>query len=229
MSKSVPKSQYSINFDIGATNIRANLPLDGKNTKAIRVKTPSNQRSFVVIIKKIINKLSHNHAICKINIGIAGVISGYKVAKSSIIYLKNFDFKKIIPLNIELLVDNDARMFLRLAISTFKLNKAKRVLAFTIGTGIGRAYAENGQVQKIKLFEHAEKWEGNYQAWRFKNPKIVAEFLIKNLLPIIHKYQPQIIVFGGGVIKNKVGLVSALRTSLRALKVKSKLIFWTPK
>ena len=41
-------------------------------------------------------------------------------------------------------------------------------MGFTVGTGIGRAFAENGKVKKIKKFEYPEKWEKQYQKIRDK-------------------------------------------------------------
>src|SRR3989344_870090 len=123
-----------LTLDIGGSKIRA-------GRKEFR--TPKNRKSFASLLKKFSDAK-------RVEIGVAGVISGTRVVFSpNIPYLKNFDFQKIFPKTI-LRVDNDARVFLHAKLETWKSDFQKevrlprRVLAFTIGTGIGRALAEKG-------------------------------------------------------------------------------------
>src|SRR3989304_2590142 len=83
-----------------------------------------------------------------IDVGAAGIIGKNKIIFSpNIPYLKNFDFRGVFP-GFSVKIDNDARVFLRDELKAG--GKDKIVMAFTIGTGIGRAFAENGKVEKIK-------------------------------------------------------------------------------
>ncbi len=174
-----------LRIDIGGTKIRV-----GRR----EFPTPKDKKSFILFLKKFRNAK-------KIEMAVAGVISGTKIVISpNIPYLKNFDFKSLFP-KADLRVDNDARVFLR---EKLRKIKAKKVLAFMIGTGIGRAYSERGKVKMIKKLEYPEKWEKEYQKIRDrKDYKKLAEFLGEKLSVLIKKYKPEAIILGGGVIKRR--------------------------
>ncbi len=202
--------KYYVGIDIGGTKIKSALFRDKKIVGQIIVKTPQNKKEFIKILKIILKKFiksasKNNQRINGIGIGCAGEINGNKVISSrNILCLKNFDFRIIFPKPLLLKVDNDARYFLEKKMQTMAGNKTKRILAFTIGTGIGRAYAENGKVKKIKKFEYAEKWEKEYQKiYNPKNDAPLAQFLSKKLTPIVKKYKPDIIILAGGAVKRK--------------------------
>lgn len=77
-------------------------------------------------------------------------------------------------------------------------------MAFTVGTGVGRAFARNGRVEKIRKFEYPEKWEREYQKIRdSKNTAVLAEFLTSRFAAIIKKYNPETVLVGGGILKNR--------------------------
>ena len=185
-----------LTLDIGGSKIRA-------GRKEFR--TPKNRKSFASLLKKFSDAK-------RVEIGVAGVISGTRVVFSpNIPYLKNFDFQKIFPKAV-LRVDNDARVFLR---ERAKKVRAKRILTFTIGTGIGRAYAEKGRVKKIKNFEYPEKWEREYQKIRDrKDYEKLAMFLGEKFSVLIKKYKPEAVVLGGGVL-GKRGFFEKLREELK--------------
>lgn len=187
-----------LSIDIGGSKIRA---ISGR--KFWEFDTPENKKEFVRILKKITGA-------DKINVAVAGVVEGTKVKISpNIKYLKNFDFTKIYP---RVRVDNDARSFLRKKLRKFG---AKRILAFTIGTGIGRAWAEKGRVKKIKKLEYPEKWEREYQKIRDKKDyEKLAKFLGENLSVLIKKYEPEVVILGGGVLKKK-GFYRKLKKELK--------------
>lgn len=189
-----------LGLDIGGTKIRA---ISGR--KFLEFDTPEDKREFIKILKKFSSAE-------KVGIAVAGVVKGTKIKTSpNIKYLKNFDFKKIFPKAV-LRVDNDARFFLRERIRKFG---ARRVLAFTIGTGIGRAYAEKGKVKKIKKFEYPEKWEREYQKIRDrKDYEKLAKFLGKKFSVLIKKYKPEAVVLGGGVLKKR-GFYPKLKKELK--------------
>src|SRR3989344_5997774 len=178
-----------LNIDIGGTKIRANF-----GGKLQKWNTPRTKKEFA----KILEKLPRADAV---GIGVAGVISGTRVIKSpNIRYLKNFDFREIFP-KVVLRIDNDARVFLGERIGRFG---GRRILAFTIGTGIGRAYGEGGKVKMIKKFEYPVSWEKEYQKIRdSKDDRKLAEYLGKKLSVLIKKYKPETVILGGGVLKKK--------------------------
>ena len=196
-----------LNIDIGGTKIRANF-----GGKLQKWNTPRTKKEFA----KILEKLPRADAV---GIGVAGVISGTRVIKSpNIRYLKNFDFREIFP-KVVLRIDNDARVFLGERIGRFG---GRRILAVTIGTGIGRAYGEGGKVKMIKKFEYPVSWEKEYQKIRdSKDDRKLAEYLGKKLNAIIKKYKPDSIVLSGGVTRRK-GFYKKLS---KLLRVKTAMLF----
>lgn len=197
--------------------MRAELCLTGRALKSVSARLPKNLTDFEVLFKLFIKKLQPVHdQVRGVEVGIAGVVSGHRVLGCrNIPWFRKYDFRRLVPKKYKLVVDNDARMFLRQQLSSGAAGRAKRVLALTIGTGIGRAYAENGRVKKIKAFEHAETWEREYQRLRFRSPKFLAIFLAKKFKPIIKKYQPEVIILGGGVLAKKRGLRPLLKSVIK--------------
>lgn len=217
--------KYSVGIDIGGTKIRAVLWNGGKIVASFGVKTPKTKREFVKTLKRIFKKAAGKGAEIKAaGIGAAGIVEGRKVVSSpNIPYLKNFDFRGVFPA-LPLKVDNDARAFLAGEFKLGSLAKNKKILAFTAGTGIGRAFSRNGKVKKINKFEYPEKWEKEYQRIRdFENNAALAGFLGGKLSPIIEKYKPDIVLIGGGILKRK-DFFNRLRKELdeRISKVKFK-------
>ncbi|MEK7481918.1 MAG: ROK family protein [Patescibacteria group bacterium] len=196
---------YKLGIDIGGTKIRAVIWNGKKITSAFSAKTPKIKKEFIEILKTKIKKLiGNNGEIKSVGIGVAGVIGKNKIIFSpNISYLRNFNFRDIFP-RLPLKIDNDARVFLSGELKFGNGIKAKKVMGFTVGTGIGRAFAENGKVKKIKKFEYPEKWEKKYQRIRdFKTDVALAEFLGNRLALIAKKYSPEIVVIGGGILKRK--------------------------
>jgi predicted NBD/HSP70 family sugar kinase len=160
----------------------------------------------------------------QIGIGAAGIINETSVVFSpNIPYLKNFDFKKLWP-GQNLRVDNDARCFARAEVSLSANKKFKNVLALTIGTGVGRALAKNGEVAKIKRFEYPEKWEKEYQKIRDeKDTNLLSEFLSEKLAPLIKLFNPNAVIIGGGVSKRR-NFFKKIETSLKKSGVPAKIL-----
>lgn len=197
--------QYSIGIDIGGTKTKAVLWNKKKISKSKRILTPDTSKELKKVLQDIVQELSPKREDFLIGIGVAGTVKKTTLlSASNISKIKNFNFRNVFLKNIPLLVDNDARCFLKgeLILSSFK--KAKSILGLTIGTGIGRAYAKNGIVQRIKRFEDQEQWEKEYQGIRDKkNYVLLAQFLGQKLLPLLKKYNPEIIIIGGGLVRNK--------------------------
>lgn len=214
---------YKLGIDIGGTKIRGVL-LNAKNKiiADFEILTPKTKKEFIGTLKYKVGKLTAEKGINKIGIGAAGVIGKNKIIFSpNISYLKNFNFYSVFPGAI-FKIDNDARAFLRGEIAEMKKSdRNKKILAFTIGTGIGRAFAKNGKVKKIKNFEYPEKWEKEYQKIRDTGRSAeLARFLTDKLSVIIKKYNPEIVIIGGGILGRK----DFFRQLKRSLNKKAKSI-----
>lgn len=209
-----------IGIDIGGSKIRA-VSWDGKRVfKATEIKTPKNLTAF----KKLLGDILKNYRAKKIGIGVPGVISGNKILFCpNIKYLKNFDISQLRRRTSKFKLDNDARCFARAECLLGAGKGSKNVLTLTLGTGVGRAFAKNSRVLKIKKFEYPERWEKEYQKIRdSKNNRALANFLAKNLIGRFKKYNPAIIIAGGGVSERKGFLAELRKVSWRPVK-KSKL------
>lgn len=216
--------KYSIGIDIGGTKTKAVL-CDNKKTivKNIRILTPNTNKKLKRALSNIVKKLKPDKENFSIGVCAAGAIKNTSLLSAPNIFgVKNFDFKKIFPADIPLLIDNDARCFLKSEIA-FNPIKKDGVFGLTIGTGIGRAYAKNNAVQKIKRFEYPELWEKEYQKIKSgKDYALLAEFLGQKLSLILKRYNPKIIIIGGGVLKNKKFL-GELRREFKKQKIKSEI------
>ena len=198
--------QYLVGIDIGGTKTKAVLWDKKRISKSKRILTPNTNKELKQVLQGIIKELNPKKGSFLIGIGVAGVVKKtFLLSAPNLSKIKNLNFRKVFSESIPLLVDNDARCFLKGELVSNSFKKAKSVFGLTIGTGIGRAYAKNGVVQKIKRFEDHEQWEKEYQ--EIKNKKdysLLAQFLGQKLFPLLKKYDPEVIVIGGGVIKNKV-------------------------
>ena len=195
--------RYSLGIDIGGTKMRAVL-LEGKKiVRALELKTPNTKQKFINNLKRS-EGLAFNRKI-PVGIGVAGIIKNTTVVLSpNIPYLKNFDFKKKLPLSAKIRVDNDARCFARGEANFGAGKKFKKAFAVTIGTGVGRACVQDGAVKNIKKFEYPETWENEYQKIRAKHDDAaLAIFLGRKLFALIKSYQPDALILGGGALAKK--------------------------
>src|SRR3989344_8529809 len=214
---------YKLGIDIGGTKIKAILWNGKKISSVFNAKTPKTKKGFIKILKTVVKKFAKGDIKIKnIDVGSAGIIGKNKIIFSpNIPYLKNFDFRDVFP-SFSVKIDNDARVFLRDELKFGVGGKNKIVMAFTIGTGIGRAFAENGKVKKIKKFEYPEKWEKEYQKIRdSKNDQKLAEYLRGKLNLIIDKYKPGAVILGGGVLGRR-GFFEKIKRYLRVRVIKAR-------
>ena len=214
-----------LGIDIGGSKIRA-VRWDGSRASAtVEVATPRMKREFMRRLSSLIARLCRRTPgqVRGVGIGVAGRIRGTRVVSSrNISYLIDFDFK-ILPLPVPIHVDNDARTFARAEVELGAGRRSRRMLALTIGTGIGRAYAERGRVRIIKKFEHAEPWEPDYQRIRDGgDTRTLAAFLGEKLARIARHYRADAIVLGGGVL-GRHGFTRRLISNLRAQGLKAKV------
>ncbi len=219
------RRSYYLGIDIGGSKIRGVLWDGRRASAAVEVATPRMKREFMRRLSSSIARLWRRMPgqIRGVGIGVAGRIRGTQVVSSrNISYLRDFDFKiKILPLPVPIRVDNDARAFARAEVRLGAGRRSRRMLAFTIGTGIGRAYAEKGRVKTVKRFEHPEPWERRYQQIRdYGNTARLATFLGKKLAGMIRRYRADTIVLGGGVLGRR-GFRRRLASNLRAQGLKA--------
>lgn len=219
------RKKYIIGFDIGGTKMRGVLVCYNRIIKTVLTKTPLSKQKFIESFTRLLEQLKpKTREVLGIGIGVAGIVERQTVNFSSNIkYLSNFNFKEILPQYKKIKLDNDARAFLRGEYYLNKPSRVKRFMGITIGTGIGRAYGENGVVKNIKKFEYKENWEGEYQRLRFYSPSLVAKFIVYNLERIIKQYKPGIIFWGGGVIKNKKGLFGSIKQEFKKIHPQIKI------
>lgn len=216
--------RYFIGIDIGGTKTRGIL-WDGKKiVKTIEMSTPKTKKELKNKIKDIIERLKPKKKNFSLGIGTAGIIKkNILVFFPNIPQIKNFDFNKELPFRTSLAVDNDARSFLRGETLFGAAKNAKSAFGITIGTGIGRAFAENGIVKKIKKFEYPEPWEKDYQKIRnTKNSQFFIRFLGIKLTKLLRRYNPEIVVIGGGATKGK-NFFKKLADNLQKQGIKSKI------
>lgn len=193
-----------LGIDIGGTKIRGVL-WDGRRVlMAAEAATPHTRRAFVRCISSLIARLRRRAEgrIRGVGIGVAGRFLGTRVVRSrNIPYLRNLDVRAL-RLLIPIRMGNDAQAFARAETALGAGKRAQRMLAFTIGTGIGRAYTEEGRVRIIKRFERAEPWELDYQRIRDQgDTRMLTRYLAEKLSAIARRYQPDVIVLGGGVLE----------------------------
>jgi predicted NBD/HSP70 family sugar kinase len=215
----------TIGLDIGGTHISAVLINDKlKLLKKVQINTPRSKKVFASTIINLTRKLDSR---CnRVGIAVAGIVHNTRLSFApNIKYSKNTDFKNIFPKKFAIAVDNDARSFLRGETSQKNSAKKTKILAITIGTGIGRALAINGKIVNNKKFEYPEKWEPEYQAVREKSSTLkLTQYLANKLSVIILKYQPTLIILGGGVVLGrKSKFLSPFKKELINFRINSKI------
>lgn len=196
--------QNLIGLDIGGTHISAVILSDRlKVINKITIKTPDSKIKFIRAVNHLVLKLDSKSP--AIGIAVAGIINVNKLKKApNIPFLKNFNFQDVFGKQKKIILDNDARNFLKGELNFIEVSKKTKTIGFTIGTGIGRSVALGKNVKKIKKLEYPVKWEKQYQKARdLKNYREVIAILAIGLIPIIKKYKPNLIILGGGVILNK--------------------------
>ena len=212
------KKNLYLGIDIGGTKIRGVL-WDGRHVVAFsEFSTPRTLETFKRRVRFLAQDLSHRTAggISGIGIGAAGVIDGTRIRRSpNIPYLRRFDFKTLYP-SVPLRVDNDARTFVRAEWMRGAGKGARRILGFTIGTGIGRAYGRRGRIVVLKKFEHPEKRERSYHHIRDSgDARALVEFLGERIAAIARRYKAERIILGGGVL-GRPGFLRQLASELES-------------
>lgn len=208
-----------LGLDIGGTKVQAVI-WDGRRVlSSVRKDTPRTGKGMARLLADIAGKTRPD----AVGVGVAGVVSGTRVLRSTNIpYLKNFDFRTVFGIRVPLRIDNDARCFARAEYFGVKRQGSGvrgSMMALTLGTGVGRAFENNGTVRRIRRFEDAEPWEEEYRRVRdWGDDELLAGFLSGRLAGLIRSYRPETVVIGGGV----AGREKALRL-FRAYFLREKL------
>lgn len=208
---------YRIGIDIGGSNIRFVLVKGKKVVKKNIIATPKKFKEFNSILNKTVLGLTSNgkNKIDFLGVAVAGVVHDYMVDYcTNVPYLNGYDFAKAVGFSDprRMTVDNDARSALWCELRNNRYKKGI-VLMLTIGTGIGRAISESGEVKVIKDFEWAEKWERYYQ--KIQRTKELGVYLAYKLWPLLQKYKPSKIIIGGGVTGKRPELIKDMTKTWR--------------
>ncbi len=153
-----PNKDYTIGVDIGGTKMSAVL-FDGQKVLADYVlATPKdNLEHFMIMLKALIEPLQDKAmaagaSVKGIGAGVAGMIDFGENRVSEAPNLPLLNNLKLpenlaVKLGVEKIkIDNDARCFLRAEMKFGAGRKYKNVFGITVGTGIGGAWWNNGEI-----------------------------------------------------------------------------------
>jgi hypothetical protein len=192
----------AIGIDIGGTWVRIAWVRGTRLVQTKKFRTPRNKDGLTRLLVREVPSSNRE----PVGVSVAGTIKGTRVLSMANAHaLDAFDFAWLPGL---MRVDNDARCWLRGALSRGR-TRSPRVLGLTLGTGVGRAIAERGVMRRVALFEQAESWESEYQIIR-RRPDL-AIFVAWHLRSLLEKYQPTLVLLGGGVIEHRPQLAAQLR------------------
>ena len=151
-----------IAFDIGGTKIKAGV-VEGKQVSSILVEKTKNSgtiEEFLSQITDIINKLMSDD-IGAIALGLPSKINPQKgevISTTNIPELRNFDitgyFKELY--NLPVAIHNDTACFALGELYFGSAKERKRVITVTLGTGMGVAAINNGQIINLYGREDVE-------------------------------------------------------------------------
>lgn len=214
-------------IDIGGTKVLV-ATLDDNGVIQQRVKFPT-PKNYDVFLRKLTDTVAYlsTQDVVAVGIGAPGRIDrerGVGVAMGNLNW-KNVPIQRDVAkiLHAPAVLENDAKLA-GLSEAMLLKDKYNEVLYVTVGTGIGTAFIVNQQIEpnfadseggKI-LLEHRGKlqeWEdfasGRAIARQFGKPareitaekdwKIIAHNIAVGLIDMLAVFQPEVIVFGGGV------------------------------
>ncbi|MCP4652358.1 MAG: ROK family protein [Candidatus Omnitrophica bacterium] len=144
---------YFLGIDWGGTYIKAGVVTSSGRVLRKKLFVSDRLKSkkiFIESIKSLVADLS-GYDIKGVGIGVPGIVD---IKKGFIYYLpningwKNYPLKKVLAkeLKLPVFVDNDANVFALAENCLGAARKAKRVLFFTLGTGLGSAVILDGRI-----------------------------------------------------------------------------------
>lgn len=200
--------------DIGGTKIRWVVIRRGRVVFAREVRTPRNKERFTAALGGIFHILQRR-GVRRTGVGFPGTVHGTKVVSArNTPFMNGTDIGRAAPKGMSVTLDNDARCFARAEAKRGAGRGARRLLALIFGTGIGRGFAQNGEVLRLTRFSRPERWEGAYQNRLSLPPPVIARFLAKELAPLIAEMAPDAVVLGGGIMR-KPHFFTLLRRGIR--------------
>jgi len=250
------KKQYVIGIDIGGTSMKAILFDGAKILADSSLGTPKdNIEHILVMLQALVQPLLERAAEMKIKVegvgvGVAGCINyeeGKMIISPNIPLISGVKIGQLLAERIGLPVrlENDAACFVRAEALLGAGKKYQSVYGFTIGTGIGGAWCENGKI-------HHGKWGGTgepghmiidvadnirleqaYHKLTQNNPAQLADeayrgdvlaektfeevgtFLGAAFGNVVNVLSPEIIVVGGGVVESSVLFLSNAVKSMK--------------
>lgn len=109
-------------------------------------------------IDQVVNSLKSKYDIKIVGIAIPGTISNGVIIRSVNLKVENYDIKNNLErrLNLPVLVRNDAKCAALAEYKYGKYNKEKNVLFLALGTGIGGAFINNGNLVSGTVFDGYE-------------------------------------------------------------------------
>jgi glucokinase len=257
----INKNNYSIGIDIGGTNIKAVLFNGEKTVLDSSLGTPQDSlEHLLIMISALIEPLSRraekdNKKIEGIGLGVPGIVDPYNVKISdapNLPILNGIKLAEILSkrINLPVRMDNDSECFLRAEATIGTASKYKNIYGITVGTGIGGAWWNNGDIyygahgfsepgRMIIDFKEQTSLEAAYHKLTQSNPLNMAieryrgdelarmafseigHFLGLACANIINILDPEAIVFGGGVMASADLFLPELKKTLEKKVVKT--------
>lgn len=248
---------YTIGVDIGGTKMSAVL-FDGQKVLADYIlATPKNNlEHFMIMLKALIEPLQDKAkagggVVKGIGIGVAGMLDYGEnkiVEAPNLRLLNNLKLPENLAADIgveKIKIDNDAHCFLRAEMKFGAGKKYKNVFGITIGTGIGGAWWNNGEIYNgahggateigwlAVDFKEGIRLEEAYRKLTQSSPASLAEeayrgdplaqksydefghYLGISLANIVNILDPEIIIAGGGVIESSDLFLSRTKKIMR--------------
>jgi len=258
------RNKLYLGIDLGATWLRVGLiDESGRLLSKKKIATPSSKKEFLIQIKLLIDQLKRKSDIAGLGIGAPGPLDlrqGKILNSPNLPQLHQLPIKKLLDeiYHLPIQIDNDANCALvgEAWQGDPSLVVAKKVMMITIGSGIGGAVMEKGQIVhsaygslelghvKIKKSQNscplghhgclesliggktiAQK-TGQSLELIFKKAsrkdqlaqKIITQWqndLTLGLKKIIQRYQPTVIVLGGGIIAKNSAIILRLNLPVK--------------
>jgi glucokinase len=255
------EKQYSIGIDIGGTNIKSVLFNGDKVVMDYSLGTPKDSlEHLIIMILALIEPLSKKAEEDKVKIkgvglGVPGVVDPFNAKISDAPNLPLLNGVKLAEIlekriNLPVKMDNDTECFLRAEATIGSAAKFKNIYGITIGTGIGGAWWNNGNIyygahgfsepgRMIIDFHEQTTLETAYHKLTQSNPHNLASenyrgdelarrafeeighFLGLACANIINLVDPEAIVFGGGVMESSDLFFPELKKTVEEKVVKT--------
>jgi glucokinase len=253
--------QYTIGIDIGGTNIKSVLFNGEKVMMDYSLGTPKDSLEHLIImilalIEPLAKKAEEDKVKIKgVGLGVPGIVDPFSakvVDAPNLPMLNGVKLAEILEQRIDLpvLMDNDTECFLRAEATLGAAAKYKNIYGITVGTGIGGAWWNNGNIyygahgfsepgRMIINFHEQTTLETAYQKLTQSNPFNLAQenyrgddlarhacdevgrFLGLACANIINLLDPEAIVFGGGVMESADLFLPELKKTIEEKVVKT--------